>query len=122
LNPPSYKLGALEIEREVLNHPKVVEAVVVGVPDVEYGQRVAAGGRQNNYAFDSVLLLYPIGAAEAAPSSTASLLLPVVVAKENLELKELQKFCSKTLAKYKLPTLLQVRRQLLFNTAPHVLH
>lgn len=42
----SYKLGALEIERELLDHPKVVEVAVVGVPDPEYGERVGAGKPQ----------------------------------------------------------------------------
>lgn len=37
-----YKISALDIERELLSLPYVAEAVVVGVPDEEFGQRVAA--------------------------------------------------------------------------------
>jgi malonyl-CoA/methylmalonyl-CoA synthetase len=32
----------LDVEEEVLSHPKVSEAVVVGVNDDEFGQRIAA--------------------------------------------------------------------------------
>jgi malonyl-CoA/methylmalonyl-CoA synthetase len=35
-------VSALDIEREILTHPKVAEAIVVGVNDHEFGQRVAA--------------------------------------------------------------------------------
>lgn len=37
-----YKISALDIERELLNLSYIGEAMVVGVPDEEYGQRVAA--------------------------------------------------------------------------------
>src|SRR5689334_20133319 len=37
-----YKIHALDIERELLGLPYVAEAVVVGVSDEEFGQRVAA--------------------------------------------------------------------------------
>jgi len=37
-----YKISALDVERELLSLPYVAEAMVVGVPDEEYGQRVAA--------------------------------------------------------------------------------
>ncbi|KAK6523551.1 hypothetical protein TWF281_001532 [Arthrobotrys megalospora] len=38
-----YKISALDVEREVLsNIPHVKEAVVVGIPDEEWGERVAA--------------------------------------------------------------------------------
>ncbi|KAF1993756.1 fatty-acyl-CoA synthase [Amniculicola lignicola CBS 123094] len=37
-----YKISALDIERELLSLPYVAEAMVVGVPDEEFGQRVAA--------------------------------------------------------------------------------
>lgn len=37
-----YKISALEIERELLSLPYIAEAMVVGVPDEEFGQRVAA--------------------------------------------------------------------------------
>ncbi|KAF2471712.1 fatty-acyl-CoA synthase [Lindgomyces ingoldianus] len=37
-----YKISALDIERELLALPYIAEAMVVGVPDEEFGQRVAA--------------------------------------------------------------------------------
>ena len=40
--PCRYKVSALEIERVLLEHDGVLEAAVVGVDDVEFGQRVGA--------------------------------------------------------------------------------
>lgn len=37
-----YKISALDIERELLGLPYIAEAMVVGVADEEFGQRVAA--------------------------------------------------------------------------------
>lgn len=37
-----YKISALDIERELLSLPYISEAMVVGIPDDEFGQRVAA--------------------------------------------------------------------------------
>ncbi|KAJ2221475.1 hypothetical protein IWW45_008860 [Coemansia sp. RSA 485] len=37
-----FKLSALEIERELLEHPNVTDVAVVGVPDEEWGEVVAA--------------------------------------------------------------------------------
>ena len=37
-----FKLSALEIEREILSHPNVTEAVVLGVPDDMLGEKVIA--------------------------------------------------------------------------------
>uniref|UniRef100_T1J507 MD-2-related lipid-recognition domain-containing protein n=1 Tax=Strigamia maritima TaxID=126957 RepID=T1J507_STRMM len=37
-----YKISALDVERHLLSHPHIVEAVVVGVADPVWGQRVAA--------------------------------------------------------------------------------
>lgn len=37
-----YKISALDIERELLSLPYISEAMVVGVPDLEFGQRVGA--------------------------------------------------------------------------------
>lgn len=37
-----YKLSALDIEREILGLPYAAEAMVVGVPDEEFGHRVGA--------------------------------------------------------------------------------
>ena len=42
LKTGGYKVSALDIEREILALPKVLEAIVVGVDDPEFGQRVAA--------------------------------------------------------------------------------
>jgi malonyl-CoA/methylmalonyl-CoA synthetase len=42
LKTGGYKVSALDIEREILEHPRVAEAIVVGVDDHEFGQRVAA--------------------------------------------------------------------------------
>ena len=35
-------MSALDVEREILQHPKVAEAIVVGLDDAEFGQRIAA--------------------------------------------------------------------------------
>ena len=37
-----YKLSALDIERELLEHPDIAEIAVLGVPDATYGERVGA--------------------------------------------------------------------------------
>ncbi|MFG2753575.1 AMP-binding protein [Streptomyces xanthophaeus] len=37
-----YRIGAGEIENALLDHPKVTEAAVVGVPDADLGQRIVA--------------------------------------------------------------------------------
>ena len=37
-----YKLSALEIEAALLDHPSIRECAVVGVPDDEWGETVAA--------------------------------------------------------------------------------
>eukprot|EP01025_Chloroclados_australasicus_P061990 TRINITY_DN81405_c0_g1_i1.p1 TRINITY_DN81405_c0_g1~~TRINITY_DN81405_c0_g1_i1.p1 ORF type:complete len:291 (+),score=45.85 TRINITY_DN81405_c0_g1_i1:3-875(+) len=36
-----YKVSALEIESVLLQHPSIIECVVVGLPDVVYGERIA---------------------------------------------------------------------------------
>ena len=42
LKSGGYKLSALEIEETLLEHPAIGECAVVGLPDEEWGQRVAA--------------------------------------------------------------------------------
>ena len=42
LKSGGYKISALEIERRLLEHPEVAELTVLGVDDVEFGQRIAA--------------------------------------------------------------------------------
>lgn len=37
-----YRIGAGEIENALLDHPKVSEAAVVGIPDADLGQRIVA--------------------------------------------------------------------------------
>ncbi|MFD3700098.1 AMP-binding protein [Streptomyces sp. NPDC058646] len=37
-----YRIGAGEVENALLDHPKVTEAAVVGVPDTDLGQRIVA--------------------------------------------------------------------------------
>lgn len=42
LKSGGYKISALDIEQEIVQHPQVAEAIVVGVDDEIYGQRIAA--------------------------------------------------------------------------------
>ena len=42
LKTGGYKVSALDIERALVNLPNISEAMVVGVDDPEFGQRVAA--------------------------------------------------------------------------------
>lgn len=37
-----YKISALDVERHLLSHPMIAEVVVVGLPDITWGQRVTA--------------------------------------------------------------------------------
>jgi len=57
-----YKLSALEIERELLAHPQIVEAAVIGKKDDVYGETVTAiitirSSIENNINFDKNLLI-----------------------------------------------------------------
>ncbi len=73
-----YKLSALEIEAHLLEHERIGEAAVVGLPDEAYGQIVAA-------------VLAPKTAGEAPPS-----------------LAELRVWARDVMAPYKVPTQLRV--------------
>jgi malonyl-CoA/methylmalonyl-CoA synthetase len=42
LKSGGYKISALDVERQILEHPMIAEAIVVGVDDEEFGQRIAA--------------------------------------------------------------------------------
>ncbi|KAK6531876.1 hypothetical protein TWF694_003041 [Orbilia ellipsospora] len=73
-----YKISALEIEREILaNVAGVKEVAVVGVQDLEWGERVAA-------------------------------VLVMEQGHENLELKDFRNVLRKSLAPYKIPSLIKV--------------
>ena len=44
----SYKLSALDIERDLLEHPNMLEVAICGVPDDVWGERVGAIVRLKN--------------------------------------------------------------------------
>ncbi|KAI4681730.1 uncharacterized protein J4E84_007325 [Alternaria hordeiaustralica] len=85
-----YKISALDVERELLSLPYVAEAMVVGVPDEEYGQRVAALVSLQNEEM-------------SAPFSASSDGSQYV-----LTIKDLRRDLRERLAGYKLPTLLRI--------------
>lgn len=74
-----YKISALDIETVILHHPLVSECVVIGVKDLEWGERVTA-----------VVVLQP-GKTE-----------------KDLTLEELRNYCKKKLAPYQCPTQLKI--------------
>ena len=78
-----YKISALDIETVILHHPLVSECVVIGVKDVEWGERVTA-----------VVVLQP----DKKP--------------EDLTLEQLREYCKKKLANYQCPTQLKIVDQL----------
>ena len=77
-----YKVSALEIEEALLDHPAVAECAVVGLPDPEWGERVAA----------AVVMRAEAGVAPNA----------------RLSLEDLRTWARDRLAPYKLPTRLSV--------------
>jgi malonyl-CoA/methylmalonyl-CoA synthetase len=79
-----YKISALDIEREILALPYVAEVMVVGVPDLEFGERVAA----------AVVLKEPEDQKDD----------PVT----NLSLERLRQDLRVRLAGYKMPTILRL--------------
>ncbi|KAJ4347412.1 hypothetical protein N0V95_005461 [Ascochyta clinopodiicola] len=85
-----YKISALDIERELLGLPYITEAMVVGVADEEFGQRVAAlVALQEEDLTDSFLDNY--GDAEHI-----------------LTIEDVRRDLRDRLAGYKLPTLLRI--------------
>ena len=50
-----YKLSALEIERELLEHPDIAEVAILGLPDDTWGERVAMICRLNSGAPEMTL-------------------------------------------------------------------
>lgn len=85
-----YKISALDIERELLSLPYVAEAVIIGVPDEEFGQRVAA---LLSLQEDDLNMNF----AGKQPSTGGS-----------LTIDGLRRDLRRRLAGYKLPTLLRV--------------
>lgn len=85
-----YKISALDIERELLSLPYLGEAMVVGVPDDEFGQRVGA-----------VVSLRTDEVAQEFYKKTHR-------DPEKLDLDDLRADLRNRLAGYKLPTLLRV--------------
>jgi malonyl-CoA/methylmalonyl-CoA synthetase len=59
-----YKLSALEIEAELLNHPDVAELAVLGVPDAQFGEKVACVLRPKSGASAFDLDNFKLWAAE----------------------------------------------------------
>lgn len=94
-----YKISALDIEREILSLPYIGEAVVMGVADEEYGQRVGAviTLRNDQIALD---FLKSLGRKPG-----------------ELALDELRDDLRSRLVGYKLPTLLRVVKEDIPKTA-----
>lgn len=85
-----YKISALDIERELLGLPYIAEAMVVGVADDEFGQRVAALiSLQEEELTDDFLTSY--GNSQ-----------------HMLTIEDLRRDLRDRLAGYKLPTLLRI--------------
>jgi malonyl-CoA/methylmalonyl-CoA synthetase len=85
-----YKISSLDIEREILGLEYVGEVMVVGVPDEEYGERVAA-------------LIRLRGEPGVVTSDGENPLLP-----DRLDLSRLRGDLKTRLAGYKMPTVLRV--------------
>jgi len=88
INRGGEKIWSLEVENVLYRNPKVLEAVVVGVPDAIFGEEVKA-----------VIALKP--GEKAAP-------------------EEIQEFCSRYLAKFKVPKFVEFRDALPRNPAGKV--
>lgn len=86
-----YKISALDIEREILALPYVSEVMVVGVPDDEFGQRVAA----------AICLKNDFGPEYAGKNATPESGVYVTIRRLRNDLRA-------RLAGYKMPTLLRI--------------
>lgn len=71
-----HKLSSLQIERALLEHPSIVEAAVLGVPDKTYGERVG--------------LICRLRLDDGEP--------------QHLDLRALQAWCREQMADYKIPS------------------
>ena len=90
VNDASHQITALDIERELLGLPYISEAMVVGVADEEFGQRVAAlVSLQEEELSDAFLETY--GNAEHI-----------------LTIEDVRRDLRERLAGYKMPTLLRI--------------
>ncbi|KEF54498.1 uncharacterized protein A1O9_09665 [Exophiala aquamarina CBS 119918] len=96
LKSGGYKISALDVERQILEHPIIAEAIVVGVDDNEFGQRIAAAVVLSEVR-TFILPLKPLTYIQGA---------------DCLSLAELRSFLKDKLSSYKLPTLLRVVREL----------
>lgn len=74
LKTGGYKVSALEIEEALREHPAVAECAVVGVPDAEWGQRVAAAIVLNTGAQLDLDALRTWGKERIAPYKVPTLL------------------------------------------------
>ncbi|SMY23274.1 unnamed protein product [Zymoseptoria tritici ST99CH_1A5] len=83
-----YKLSALDIEREILSLPYIAEVMVVGVPDLEYGERVGAAVCLKNEG-------------DMTPEDRQHLL-------TDLTIERLRQDLRSKIASYKMPTILRV--------------
>ncbi|KAJ3529549.1 hypothetical protein NM208_g9705 [Fusarium decemcellulare] len=101
LKSGGYKISALDVERELLALPYIHEAMVVGVEDEEFGQRVAA----------VVSLFLKDDVIDDAWRTTHS------GDGHDLTLTALRRDLSTRLAGYKMPTLLKVIKGSLTRTA-----
>lgn len=89
-----YKISALDIERECLSHPKVKEAVVLGLPDLTWGQLICA-------------LIVPQDKVHLLP-----LLLPHLALQVDFTEAELLEFLKHRLAPYKMPRKMHVLKEI----------
>ena len=74
LKTGGYKVSALEIEDALREHPAIRECAVVGVPDDEWGQRVAAAVVLHDGASLTLEQLRAFGKEQLAPYKVPSLL------------------------------------------------